>query len=282
MDIKTLKNISVKKITDTFNLSFSDYFIPLHLTPEQLSSKMSADKINLDYSVGIFDNENLIAFILHGTDIIESKSVVYNGGTGVIPEKRGQGLTKQMYDFILPVLKKEGVDYLVLEVISKNIQAIKSYEKVGYKIVRELRCYKGNISEKNKSSHIDIRKLNFYDWKLMESFWDFIPTWQNSSHIIEEGLNNNNKSFGAYIDKLLIGYIIYNPDSKRIQQLAVHKNYRRTKIASTLITKVIKESGRELSIINIDKDSEPINAFLIKTGFENFLNQFEMRLELKY
>lgn len=143
IQIKTLAKTSLEKITGTFNLAFSDYFVPIHLTLEQLSAKMKSDRVNLEYSVGAFEEEELIGFILHGTDIIEDKKVAYNGGTGVIPSKRGKGLTKQMYDFILPRLKEEGIDYLTLEVIFKNIQAIKSYERVGFKIARELKCYKG-------------------------------------------------------------------------------------------------------------------------------------------
>ena len=281
--IKTLGDTSLEKIADALNLSFSDYFVPFVLTPEQLLAKMKADKTNLDYSVGVFEGENLIALILHGTDIIDGKKVVYNGGTGVIPEKRGQGLTKKMYEYILPVLKKEEVDYLVLEVISINIQAIKSYEKTGYKISRVLKCYKGQIDLKNEiteTDSIEIKKLNDYDWKLMQSFWDIQPTWQNSKNVLEE-IKETNLSLGAYINNKLIGYVIYNPVSKRIQQIAVHKDFRRLKVASRLLLFIAEQFGNEMAIINVEESSEPINSFLVNTGFENYLNQLEMKLELR-
>lgn len=53
---------------------------------------MLADKINLELSVGSFENGKLIAFILHRFDIINYPKVIYSGGTGVIPKKRGSGL----------------------------------------------------------------------------------------------------------------------------------------------------------------------------------------------
>jgi len=87
MEIKTLENIDKKDILHVFNKSFSDYFIPFKLTEEQLNSKMLADKTNLNLSVGVFENKNLIAFILHGFDKINNEKVIYNGGTGVIPKK---------------------------------------------------------------------------------------------------------------------------------------------------------------------------------------------------
>lgn len=279
MKIKTLENTSIKKITDSFNLAFSDYFTSFHLTPEQLSSKMKADKIYLKYSVGVFEDENLIAFILHGTDTLDNKKVVYNGGTGVIPDKRGQGLTKQMYTYILPILKEQKIDYIILEVISKNIQAIKSYEKVGFNAIRELGCYKGEIAAPYKISNAEIKELHSYDWELMQPFWDLKPTWQNSINVVNE-LKESNQSIGAYIDNKLVGYLIFNPTSKRIHQFAVDKNFRKKGIASKLIKTIIEKSTNDLTIINVDKNSHPINSFLSKNGFDNFLDQIEMKLEL--
>lgn len=277
MNITTLENTGIEKITDTFNLSFSDYLIPFHLTPEQLLSKMKTDKVVPGYSVGVFEGEDMIAFILHGADIINGRRVIYNGGTGVIPERRGQGLTKQMYDYILPSLRTEGMDYLVLEAISGNIQAIKSYRKSGFEVARGLRCYKGLITPEDQSDRVVVNKLERYDWMLMQSFWDFVPTWQNSANILDE-LIESNISLGAYIKGRLAGYLIYNPASRRIQQLAVDKNFRRMKVASSLISVIVKEYGNDLSMINVDEDSGPMDSFLIKTGFDHFLNQVEMKL----
>ena len=109
MEIKSLTGTNCKDILNVFNNSFSDYFVPFKLTEEQLVSKMISDKTDLELSVGVFENQKLIAFILHGFDITNNQNVVYNGGTGVIPEKRGLGLTKQMYAFNLPVLEKKGI-----------------------------------------------------------------------------------------------------------------------------------------------------------------------------
>ena len=154
MEIKSLIGTNCKDILNVFNNSFSDYFVPFKLTEEQLVSKMISDKTDLELSVGVFENQKLIAFILHGFDITNNQNVVYNGGTGVIPEKRGLGLTKQMYAFNLPVLEKKGIDKIILEVISNNIQAIKSYKKIGFITTRELDCFQGNFetSTSNKEA----------------------------------------------------------------------------------------------------------------------------------
>ena len=279
MEINTLTGVETKDILNVFNESFSDYFIPFQLTEKQLASKMLADKVNLNLSVGVFENGILIAFILHGFDKINGEKIIYNGGTGVIPKKRGLGLTKQMYHFILPVLKEKGINKLFLEVITENIQAIKSYKKSNYKVERELLCYKGEISISKVNNNLEINKLQDYNWNLMQSFWDISPTWQNSNNVVNE-LRNTNISLGAYIKNQLVGYIIYDPYNKRLQQIAVNKNFRQQKIASTLIWKLIEEYGSTFSIINVDKGSKPVNAFLQKIGFEKSLEQLEMKLQL--
>ena len=279
MEIKTLEDIDKKDILNVFNESFSDYFIPFKLSEEQLSSKMLADKTDLKLSVGVFENGNLIAFILHGFDKINNEKVIYNGGTGVIPKKRGSGLTKQMYLFILPLLRRNGINKLQLEVITENAQAINSYKKTGFRIVRELLCYKGKVSTLSLNNNLNIKKLQDYNWNLMESFWNIYPTWQNSKNVINE-LKYNNISLGAYIENQLVGYIIYSPNNKRIQQIAVSKDFRKRRIASTLIDEIIKTNGNMFSIINVDKSSKGINSFLEKIGLEKDLEQLEMKLQL--
>ncbi|MCK0132101.1 GNAT family N-acetyltransferase [Flavobacteriaceae bacterium F08102] len=279
MEIKTLKGTDKRRLLQAFNDSFSDYFIPFKLNEEQFTAKLEGNKIDLDISVGVFDNEKLLGFILHGFDIIDTKKVVYNGGTGVLPKNRGYGLTKQMYRYILPVLIEKGINKLILEVITKNIQAIKSYEKSGFKIKRKLGCYQGNVEVTNTNDQIEIKKLKHFNWTLMESFWDIHPTWQNSTNVINTLLDTT-ISFGAYIDNQLVGYTIYNIANKQIQQIAVHKDFRNKRIGSTLISTLANKYGNTLSIINVDKTSTAIHNFFNKIGLKNTLEQFEMVLEL--
>lgn len=279
MEIKTLEGVNEIEILNVFNRSFSDYFIPFKLSKDQLVSKMLADKTDLNISVGAFNEGKLIAFILHGLDIVNGQKMVYNGGTGVIPEKRGLGLTKQMYHFIIPYLEEQGINKLILEVINENIQAIKSYEKSGFITKRGLVCYKGIAKISNSNKNIEVKNLQNYRWNSMGTFWDVLPTWQNSNSVLDE-LKQNNCSLGAYLENQLIGYVIYNPANKRIQQIAIHKDFRRKGIASTLIFELIEKYGDTLSIINVDKKSKEANNFLNNIGLENSLEQIEMELKL--
>ncbi|WP_299107245.1 GNAT family N-acetyltransferase [uncultured Tenacibaculum sp.] len=279
MTIKTLEGISSQEILEVFNHSFSDYFIPFKLTHEQLVDKMKADRSDLSLSVGAFENEKLVAFILHGFDTIDNKKVVYNGGTGVIPENRGAGLTKQMYSFILPLLKEKGIDKLILEVISNNVQAIKSYEKSGFKVKRTLACYKGIVNITMTNPAIEIKPIDTYDWQLMQSFWNVSPTWQNSNNTLNT-LKSSNISLGAYVQNKLVGYIIYNPTSQRIQQIAVYSEFRKQKIGTSLMSALLNGNESVVSVINVDKNSKKLNGFFEHLGLKNTLDQLEMELKL--
>ena len=163
IQIKTLNNISIETLTETFNHAFSDYLIPFKLSKEELLVKMKMDNVDLSYSVGAYQNDKLVGFILHGSDRIDNKRVIYNGGTGVIPEARNKKLTQQMYTYIISDFKEIGIHSIVLEAITQNTPAIKTYNSVGFKKERILKCYQGIIEVSNNTTSIEVKELNYYN-----------------------------------------------------------------------------------------------------------------------
>lgn len=274
--IKTLENSSIEQILEVFNLSFSDYIVPFCLSKEQLTEKIKSDGIQLEISVGVFDNDKLIAFILHGYNLVGNLKVVYNAGTGVIPAKRGNKLTSKLYEFILPIFLQNNIDKIQLEVITTNSAALKTYKNLGFEIVRELNCYKGSLQETDISEDFEIRNLDEYNWQKLQSFWDFKPSWQNSITAVEK-LKNTNVSLGIYVKSDLFGYIIYNPALKRIQQFAIDKNNRNKGFGNALLSHISTHYGKEISVINV-KENIDVNLFMSKVGLQKFIKQYEMEL----
>lgn len=277
---RTLEHTSLDQLLAVFNHSFSDYITPLQLSRDQLEQKLRSDNVDLAISAGAFLEEELVGFILHGYREQEGRKLAYNAGTGVVPGQRGQGLTKKLYDFIFPLLNKRGVQTLSLEVITGNKPAITVYQSIGFKEKRVLHCYRGNVIQKQETAAIDIRPFNHYDWPVLRSFWEVQPSWQNAITAVEV-LRDSNVSIGAWVDGELRGYIILNPNNKRIQQMAVHPGFRRKGIGTALLAQVVEEYGPQLSVINVDAASESANAFLEKAGLERFLSQYEMEMELR-
>ena len=280
MRLQTLENTPIDKLLAVLNLAFSDYLVPFHLTREQLEDKIKSDSIQLEFSVGAFEDDQLIALILHGYDIIDNLKIVYNGGTGVIPTKRENKLTRKLYEYALPILHENDIDKVLLEVITINEPAIKTYKNIGFKITRELNCFKGSINIPDTTNDFQIREMEEYDWEKLRSFWDFQPSWQNNSTAVGK-LKPSNVSIGIYDNEKLLGYAIYNPKLKRLHQLAVDKNYRKRGLGRQVLKHISTHYGNDISIINVDSTSKETLQFLTGIGMNVYIKQYEMELTLK-
>jgi len=276
---KTLENTPTEELTATFNLSFSDYVVPFSLSKEQLEDRIHSDNIRLELSAGAFRENQLIGFILHGYDVVETAKVAYNAGTGVIPSQRGNHLTAKMYEFILPSLQEEKIEFIQLEVIATNAPAIITYSQLGFEIIRSLVCFKGSILAQEEPTKYEIRELEDYDWLLLKSFWDFSPSWQNSITAVEK-LKQHNVSIGVFQDDKLLGYLIYNPKTKRVQQFGVDKARRRIGVGQKLFNYLKDNYQQQIGIINIDESSEETFAFMHAIGLHCFITQYEMQMKL--
>lgn len=279
MKITTLENSNTNEIVNCFNLAFSDYIVPLQLSKEHLETKIASENVQFSLSVGTFKNEQLIGFMLHCVDTINGEKILYNAGTGVIPTERGNNYTAKMYQFIIPQLPENNIGKIKLEVIAENRPALKTYQNIGFKVVRELHCYKGILELKETPSKFRILHLNAYDWAALKAFWDYVPSFQNGIMVMDN-LFTTNISLGIFDDDVLIGYLIYNPISKRIHQFAVSKNYRNKGVATQLFQYIACNYSAEMGVINVDGDSIDTNKFLESVGLKYFIKQYEMEFKL--
>lgn len=279
MKITTLEDTSIDAIVDCFNEAFSDYIIPLQLRKEHLETKIASENVQFSLSVGIFKNEQLIGFMLHCIDITSGEKVLYNAGTGVIPTERGNNYTAKMYQFLLSKIPPNDINKIILEVIVENKPALKTYQNTGFTIVRELNCYKGVVELNETFSKFKIGHLSAYDWAVLKSFWDCEPSFQNGIMAVDN-LFVTNISLGIFDDDLLIGYLIYNPGSKRIQQFAVSKSYRNKGVATQLFQYIAANYSAEMTVINVDGGSISTNKFLESMGLKYFIKQYEMEYKL--
>jgi len=280
MEITTLEKIEIDRIAEVLNESFSDYIIPLQLNSEQLAYKIFTENVRLDLSIGVFSSDKLIGFMLHGLNNVDGKLSAYNAATGVIPNYRGQGLVGQMYAYLLPKLKISGVAQMLLEVIEGNNSAIRSYEKMDYKVNRTLDCFSGAVKTVEKPPVALIKELDHFDWGKFNSFWTMKPSWQNSVITLENSKGRCSVS-GAYIGGELIGYIIYDPVLRRIRQIAVSSEHRRKGVATQLVNTMIGLiDPKDLFINNVDHSSLETIAFLKSLGVSKNISQLEMKREL--
>lgn len=284
LDVRTLEENDYPKMYTAFINAFSDYSIPFKLS-ETNFRKRFIDKLHMNFSLsaGCFHNSSLVGFIFTSVDRYEGLLTAYNGGTGVIPEYRGKGITIELYNYLIPLFKKKDITQCVLEVLTENKTAIRIYEKLGFKISRNYKGYKLNpslqVSDKENKS-IRIYRVESPDWKIYTKFYDYIPSYLDSKELIESNLKNE-IIIEAELEGQTVGYAIFQPFLGRISQIGVHRDFRVKGIGSMLLRYVHKNSDiQNLSIINVLEGAEAMQNFLERSGFENEFNQYEMRLKL--
>ncbi|CAL1516599.1 GNAT family N-acetyltransferase [Chitinophaga sp. MM2321] len=278
-DFRDLRHVSTESICHTFNEAFSDYIVPLHLTPSILEQKIKGENLQRAYSVGAFHDDTLSAFMLHGTDHDKKPRVLYNGGTGVMPAYRGQHLVQKMYDKFIPVYQQKGIRKILLEVISTNLPAIKAYTNSGFHKTRTFHAYKGTVQIDKAMAGISIQKNTNPDWTILSPFMDMQPAWSNTPMSIqrEQALTI---TWEAFIDGQLAGYISVHKESRRIRNIAIHPRFRRKGIGSALLQHAAVALNGPMSIINIDEKFPEIGHFLEQAGLKQYLSQYEMELNI--
>lgn len=276
-NIRSLHNVPLTIIADTFNAAFSDYVIPINLNTEILVSKIQSENIQLNNSAGVFDAEKLVAFILIGLDSYDAKLVAYNAGTGVVPAYRGMRLTQKMYEYLFPLLTREGVASHQLEVITTNERALTVYKEIGFVIRRKLCCFKGVVLSCKVNKDVSIETVNTSS-SINEVYFDSTPSYQNQISSITRDFSNH-VFLLARIHSQLAGFLIYLPATGRIKLFGVDRECRRKGVGTSLFSFVQKTlPGKELSVINVDVADTGSMAFLQSVGLLHTVQQFEMEL----
>ncbi|PSL50137.1 acetyltransferase (GNAT) family protein [Chitinophaga niastensis] len=278
-DFRTLHNVSTENICNTFNAAFSDYIVPMHLTTTILEQKMKGENLQRDFSIGAFTGDILGAFILHAPDNNEKPTVLYNGGTGVVPAYRGQHLIQKMYDQFIPVYQQQGIKKIILEVISTNLPAVKAYTNSGFHKTRIIHSFKGHVNTGKIAADISIKENTAPDWSILSTFLDMAPTWSNTTKSIQRETSFTG-TWEAMINGQLAGFISVHRDTRRIRSIAVHPDFRRRGVGNALLQHVSTELDGQMSIINIDENFPEIGTFLKQAGFEHYISQYEMALEM--
>jgi ribosomal protein S18 acetylase RimI-like enzyme len=149
---------------------------------------------------------------------------------------------------------------------------------VGFVKTRKLPGFSGKTSILQCNNEIRIKEINTSDFQLPQSFCEWEPTWQHK-------LETTNKLdifkiYGAYSNQNLVGFLCANIELGRVAQFAVHPDFRRQKVASSLFQHLSGIYTDELRVFNIDGAAKESQLFLKNIGLENTITQHEMVLKL--
>lgn len=248
---RALDKISIETLHKTFLDAFFDYQVNIALPLWKFEQMLQRRGYVSQLSIGAFENEILVGFVLNGFRSWNGKPTVYDLGTGVIVEYRRQGITSNMLLNIKELLKQKQVEQYLLEVIESNTSAVSLYKKQGFEIQREFSCFQLDKRKYNPITTCKVERVNRIDLGQLTDFWDFKPSWQNSIDSINAVPEEFLYSI-VRLDNTIVGYGIIDKRTGDIPQIAVNRHYRGRGIARSIMTEMIKntESAFLMLIMN--------------------------------
>ncbi len=269
-------------IHQTFLRAFSDYLVKFNLSRTDFEKRF-VEKLQMvfKHSAGAWLNGDMIGFVFTSIDDYLGVKTAYNGGTGVVPECRGQGITSRLYRYLIPRFLEMGIERCLLEVITTNDRAIGAYEQLGFEKTRVLKCYKMVQPIRTGSVACRIGSVTRPSWLKYDPLKDFEASFLDINIKVNRNLRNE-KVMECWYEDQFAGYTIYQPSTGRVSQLAVRKDLRGKGLGKELIGKVQAESAdRTVTVINVP-ETESTNLALSKMGFKNQLDQYEMGLKISH
>jgi ribosomal protein S18 acetylase RimI-like enzyme len=280
-----LRERDVPELYETFLAAFADYIVPIKITREEFAMKFKREGVEPTFCAGAYQEQQLVGFIMTGLGEWQGKPTAYNAGTGVLPAHRGHGLTRQLYQFMLPKLRESGIEQCLLEVIQENDAAFKVYQSIGFQVTRSLDCYRSLkqhlLLSAEEPKHITLRKASKPNWEAYAEFCDTNPAWQNTKQAFRKSPDQK-LILEAYLEnQLLVGYVAFFPRTGAIAQLAAHDSYRNRGVATTLLKEVVNlTEAPALMMMNIDSTCAVLSEFMERSHFTRILRQYEMLLPL--
>lgn len=265
MQIRPLNRTPLPEIVACLLEAFEGYFVPMPTEVSYWENRFRGAAVNYGLSFGAFDRDKLVAFIMIGVDEFAGKLTAFNTGTGVIPAFRGQGLVDQLYAVALPAFRGQGIDYSMLEVITENARAIRVYERIGFQILRQVRCLKGEVTLPAPKHSVETIPV---DHPLIQAdpspySWDHtLPAMRRSGKVFTHQLFRNEA--GAPI-----GYASMKPNGY-IARFFAESAHQETLLAC------LGAHYPKLSINNVDIQLQDRLTALIRTGLQAKVDQYEM------
>jgi ribosomal protein S18 acetylase RimI-like enzyme len=272
--LRPLHDDDFDAVHTAFVEAFSDYSVKLQLAPEQLREMLTRRGWSPERSIAALDGERMVGFTLNGIGTWQGQPATYDTGTGVIPSHRGRGLSRAMFEALLPTLRDGGITQYLLEVLATNDTALALYRSLGFNTTRMFQCWSYAIAAEPRQ---EIREVA-PDWPLFETWLDVAPSWQNSTDSIRRS-RSPHAILGAFDEGRLVGYAVVYLANGDLPQLAVAPSHRRRGFGTALLRAAWARVGMPLRVLNVEENAAEVCAFLEAAGAERTVRQHEMLLK---
>jgi GNAT superfamily N-acetyltransferase len=151
LEIRSARSIAPGERAALFNAVYEGYLLPFHIDEQQLAAMDHAFDIDLDSSrVAFRDGEpvGLGNLGVRGED-------AWIGGIGVVTGARRSGVGEALMHALHEQARERGIRRIWLEVIVDNTGAFALYEKLGYRMVRDVEVWSLPLSVSERSEAED-------------------------------------------------------------------------------------------------------------------------------
>ena len=270
-EIRNLSNVGLEEIAETWTSAFSDYIVSTTVTTEDVKAYFKISGVDRSMSFGAFYDDTLVGMLINSIDDYRGMLVAYDAMTGIVPEHRGRGIFSLLFEHTRNALKSNGITHYYLEVITKNESAYKIYEKKGAKVCREFSVVEGRIScdcdfEVNV---IPLKAVPQKDLSKYEpSFSNRITALFRNADCYQIAYieNENRKTSVIFNERGGISQIMF--DGARDEDLLKG------------VLAYLSRDFEVLRISNIPTTETELIDELLKLGFSNLVNQYEMLIAL--
>ena len=263
-----LEQVGLQQITDCFNAAFSDYEQPIHFTVESFRYYITASAVDLSLSFGAFWEDQLVGLILNSSGIYGGEWVVYDAGTGVVPEHRGKNVFSGLFDYTCQQLHRHNVKKYCLEVLQSNHRAVSIYSKKGFSVRRE---YSVLTAPGTASPGEDrVCAVPYSDFAAFSTTCSVSPSFEHTTHTIDR-----NPQLYEVLYLKGQAYCVYAKRNGMILQL----HYNELDSLRTVISALL---GRYPSVFakNIDFRYGDVLTLMAELGFKEILKQYEMARDI--
>lgn len=275
MIYKSLNQVGTEEILECINKAFSDYSMPIKFTAETMQLFFKTSDINKALSFCAYSGDDMVGFILNSSNIYNKEPVVFDAGTGVVPEFRGQGIFTSLYAYTEQELCKHGIKKYYLEVLQHNVRAKSLYERNGFSITREFSVMQldkllGECNAKNVQV-VELEEFNFIEAKKLVQVK---PSYEHSLDVIRK---NADLYRVAYLKSCgnITTYCIYDVKCGRLIMLGYHD------IADLKeVLKYIADKYGTVIAKNIDTSYGSLIDLMLSIGFKQIAFQYEMVKEI--
>ncbi|MGG1572647.1 GNAT family N-acetyltransferase [Fictibacillus sp. NRS-1165] len=285
VSIKRFDTLSFQEAVDLFNEGFKHYFTDITLTVDSLIKKLANEDLSPEKSVVAFDQEKPVGFVMNGFRTVDGQKASWNGGTGIIPEYRGNGVGKEMISACMGIYEEEGVDLLLLEAISENTRAIKLYESMGYSVFDELAFFVNHesLSERAFYHEGDYDYIHGIPQDVKDiEFYQHMTPWQTQYQSIKDGESMTVKS-----GRETVGYAVFKRTinaSRKREGIALYQceakpgHDKAADVIQFMLREIYRpaEGACRRMTVNFSKSNTLVCESLSKEGFTVMIEQVHM------